>query len=139
MFMIPFRRHAAEYRPRIAWSVFDGALEPAAEYVPALDVQETAEGFTVRADLPGLDKKDIRVSLEEGVLSVSGTRKAEHEEGPAGSTWHRVERAWGSFERSLRLGETADPGKVSAEYKDGVLSVSVAKKAVASPLLVEVR
>lgn len=114
----------------------EGAGQP--QFSPALDVQETKNAYTVQADLPGLDRQDIKVSVEEGVLTLSGSRKAQHQEENADKTWRRVERRWGSFERSLRLGRGVDPSKVAAEYKDGVLSITVPKSESALPRVVEV-
>jgi HSP20 family protein len=114
----------------------EGAGEP--HFSPALDVKETKDAYIVQADLPGVDKQDIKVSVEEGVLTLSGSRKAEHQEENADKTWRRVERRWGAFERSLRLGRGVDPSKVAAEYKDGVLSITVPKSESALPRVVEV-
>jgi HSP20 family protein len=124
MIMIPFQR---------------SAVRSGADFAPSLDVQESKDAYTVQADLPGVDKKDIQVQLDEGTLTVSGTRKAEHQDGAQDRTWHRVERSWGSYQRSLRLGEGVDAAKISAAYADGVLTITVPKKDSALPRQVEVR
>lgn len=137
MFMIPFK-HDADFSQVL--SVFNqGSAFSESDYAPSLDVKESAEAYTVLADLPGVDKKDIEVKVEEGLLSIAGSRKSEHEQESPDRTWHRVERSWGSFRRSLRLGEGVDPSKVSATYADGVLTVSVPKKEGSLPRTVEVR
>lgn len=150
MFTLPFQRESAVSGARETYrhskndfdqlfQLLDGEAAGRADFAPALDVKETKDAYTVLADLPGLDKKDIQVSVEEGVLTVSGSRKAEHQEESQDRTWHRVERRWGSFERSLKLGEGVDASKVAAEYKDGVLSITVQKKESALPRKIEVR
>jgi HSP20 family protein len=90
-----------------------------------VDVEETPEDFVVRMDLPGVAQKDVKVSLMGDTLTIRGERKheAEHKEG----SWHRVERAYGSFERTFTLGAGVRNDKVKASYKDGVLEVRVPK------------
>lgn len=92
---------------------------------PAIDIEETPEEFVVRADLPGLTQKDVKVSLMGGTLTLRGERKQEstHKEG----NLHRVERLFGSFERSFTLGTPVRNEKVTATYRDGVLEVRVPK------------
>ncbi|HTB22246.1 MAG TPA: Hsp20/alpha crystallin family protein [bacterium] len=151
MYMIPFAREAGALG---RWQNFGGVSDPflrlfneharggLAEFSPSLDVKEGKDAYTVQADLPGVERKDIAVSVEDGVLSVSGSRKAEHQaESPkdAEQSWLRVERSWGSFERRLNLGDGVDLEKVAAEYKDGVLTITVPKKESAQPRQVEVR
>ncbi|HTA16985.1 MAG TPA: Hsp20/alpha crystallin family protein [bacterium] len=148
MFMLPIQRESADARDTYRDSrtgfeqlfrLLDGEAVGRAGFSPALDVKETKDAYTVLADLPGLEKKDIEVSVEEGVLTVSGSRKAEHQEEAQDKTWHRVERRWGGFERSLKLGEGVDASKVAAEYKDGVLTITVQKKESALPRKIEVQ
>ncbi len=76
-------------------------------WVPAMDLVETGDAFVLRADLPGLTEQDVNIELEDNVLTISGQRNADHEERKAG--YYRVERAWGSFSRSLTLPEGVDP------------------------------
>lgn len=97
-------------------------------WAPRLDLRETKDAYQVQVDLPGVDKKDVEVSLEEGVLSVRGARQAASEEKAEDGTWHRQERSYGSFQRSLHLGDGVDADSVKAELKDGVLRISVPKK-----------
>mgnify|MGYP001554376990 CR=1 FL=1 len=106
---------------------------PLSTWAPQLDLFENKEELRVQVDLPGVDKQNISVTLEDGLLSISGKRSAEHEaENPEGH-WLRVERRWGSFERHLRLGDGVDADKVRAEAKDGVLTVHIPKKEQAKP------
>ena len=94
-------------------------------WIPAMDLVETDEDFVLRADLPGLSEGDVNIELEDNVLTVSGERKAEHEENKEG--YYRVERASGTFSRSLTLPEGVNPEAVKASFENGVLEVRVPK------------
>jgi HSP20 family protein len=94
-------------------------------WVPAMDLVESDDHFVLRADLPGLTEDDVSIELEDNVLTVSGERKAEHEDKREG--FHRVERAFGSFSRSLTLPKGVDPEAVSASFDSGVLEVRIPK------------
>src|SRR5947209_17871516 len=100
-------------------------------WIPAMDLVETTEEFVLRADLPGLSEQDVQIELEDNVLTVAGERKAEHEERKEG--YYRVERAWGSFSRSLTLPDGVDPEGVSAQFDRGVLEVRIPKPAQRRP------
>jgi HSP20 family protein len=137
MRLIPYRQQSPVRELDSFFSrFFDEEAVPA--WAPRLDLRESKDKVQVKVDLPGLDKKDIHVDLEDGILSIRGSRQAEHEDKDAEGTWHRVERSWGSFERQVRLGDGYDAGAVKAEYKDGVLTVSVAKKESAKPRRIEI-
>src|SRR4051812_10253300 len=94
-------------------------------WMPAMDLAETEDHFVLRADLPGLSEEDVNIELEDRVLTVSGERKAEHTENKDG--YLRVERAFGSFSRSLTLPEGIDPESVAASFDRGVLEVQIPK------------
>jgi HSP20 family protein len=94
-------------------------------WIPAMDLVETDDAFVLRADLPGLSEADVNIEFEDNVLTISGERKSEHESRKEG--FYRVERAWGSFSRSLTLPEGVDPEAVSAHFDRGVLEVRVPK------------
>ena len=94
-------------------------------WVPAMDLIETDDHFVLRADLPGLSQDDVSIELEDRVLTVAGERKYEHEDRKDG--YHRVERAFGSFSRSLTLPEGVDPDAVEASFDRGVLEVRILK------------
>lgn len=94
-------------------------------WVPAMDLVEEGEDFVLRADLPGLGEDDVNVELEDNVLTVSGERKSQHEEQRDG--YRRIERASGSFARSLTLPDGVDPERVKAHFEHGVLEVRVPK------------
>jgi HSP20 family protein len=100
-------------------------------WIPAMDLAETGDEFVLRADLPGLSENDVNIELEDNVLSISGQRKSEHEERKEG--YYRVERASGSFSRSLTLPEGVDPDKVQAHFDNGVLEVRIPKPAQRKP------
>jgi HSP20 family protein len=102
-----------------------GTLGAARRWIPAMDLVETEDDFVLRADLPGLSESDVNIELEDNVLTISGQRKAEHEERKEG--YYRVERASGSFSRSLTLPEGVDPEAVKASFDKGVLEVRVPK------------
>ncbi|MBV9311432.1 MAG: Hsp20/alpha crystallin family protein [Solirubrobacterales bacterium] len=99
-----------------------GALR---RWIPPMDLVETENDFVLRADLPGLNESDVNIELEDNVLTVSGERKAEHEERKEG--YYRVERASGSFSRSLTLPEGVNPEAVKASFDRGVLEVRIPK------------
>jgi HSP20 family protein len=100
-------------------------------WIPAMDLVETADEFVLRADLPGLSEKDVSIELEDNVLTISGERKAEHEERKEG--YYRVERSSGSFSRSLTLPKGVDPEAVRANFDRGVLEVRIPKPEVRKP------
>ena len=102
-----------------------GHAAPLRRWIPAMDLVETDEDFVLRADLPGLTDSDVNIELEDNVLTVSGQRKAEHEERKEG--YYRVERAFGSFSRSLTLPDGVDPERVKANFDSGVLEVRIPK------------
>jgi HSP20 family protein len=97
----------------------------ARRWTPAMDLLETDEAFVLRADLPGLGEDDVNIELEDNVLTVSGERKVEHEDRREG--FYRVERASGSFSRSLTLPKGVDPEAVTAAFDRGVLEVRIPK------------
>ena len=112
-----------------------GDLAPV--FTPAVDIEETADEFVVRADLPGMTQKDVKVSLMGDTLTIRGQRKQESEHKDGGM--HRVERVYGSFERSFQLGAPVRNDKVRAQYRDGVLEINVPKAEEARLLEVEVQ
>jgi len=95
------------------------------EWTPVLDFSETKESFLMKMEVPGIDSKDIKVSLQDHVLTISGERKKEEEE--KDERFYRLERSYGTFTRSIRLPMAVDEKKVNAIFKDGVLSISIPK------------
>ena len=112
--------------------------QPAARpWAPSVDIFETENELLLKADLPGVEMKDIDIQLENGTLSLRGERKFEQEKKEGG--YHRVERSYGSFARYFTLPDTLDPEKVKAEYKNGVLTVTLPKKELAKPRQIKVQ
>jgi HSP20 family protein len=108
----------------------------ARRWIPAMDLIETGEHFVLKADLPGMDEGDVGIEVENNVLTVSGERKARHEEKHEG--YYRLERATGAFSRSLTLPEGIDAESVTATFHNGVLEVRVPKPAQAKPRRVQI-
>jgi HSP20 family protein len=106
------------------------------DWAPAVDVMETDEEFQIRAELPGVEKKDVKLSVENGVLLISGHREQEKEE--KGKRYHRIERAYGNFARSFTVPEAVDAEKVTADFKNGLLTVRLPKSEKARPKSIEV-
>lgn len=108
-----------------------------AEWSPPVDITEDDKEYVIKAELPEMKKEDIKLSVEDNVMSISGERKYEKEE--KGKKYHRIERTYGRFMRRFTLPDTADGSTVSAEYKDGVLNVRLSKSENAKPKSIEVK
>ncbi|GMV49404.1 Hsp20/alpha crystallin family protein [Nitrospirales bacterium NOB] len=108
-----------------------------AEWAPLVDITEDAKEYLIKAELPEIKKEEVKLTVQDNVLSISGERKYEKEE--KDKKYHRVERAYGSFLRSFTLPEDADGTKVSAEYKDGILTVHLPKSEKVKPKSIEVK
>tara|TARA_B100000959_G_scaffold252276_1_gene282252 strand:+ start:246 stop:689 length:444 start_codon:yes stop_codon:yes gene_type:complete len=100
-------------------------------WTPAVDIVESPETYTLTADLPGLTKSDVNLTVEDGVLTLTGERKSEHSESK--EFGHRYERAYGKFSRSFQLGTGVDTGKIKAEFKNGLLKVDLPKIEASKP------
>ena len=98
---------------------------PLAGWEPKVDVAETKDAITVKAELPGVDQKDIGISLQDGVLTIKGEKEEEKEE--KDKHYHRVERSYGAFTRTMRLPAAVDGGKATAEFKDGLVTITLPK------------
>lgn len=107
------------------------------QWAPSVDIIEDSKEWLVKADLPEVKKEDVKVSVEDGVLTVTGERRFEKEE--KDKKYHRIERSYGNFFRSFTLPDGADGSKVNAEFKDGVLKVHLPKNDNAKPKAVEVK
>ena len=99
--------------------------------VPKLDVAELKDRFEIKAELPGMEEKDIDLSIEDGLLTISGEKKAETEEKDKG--YYLKECSYGTFSRSVRLPDNIADDKIEAKFKKGVLTIDLPKKAIASP------
>ncbi len=109
----------------------------AVDWAPVVDIAEDGESYHVTIELPEVKREDVKVSIESGVLTVSGERKKVSEE-RNGKKYHRIERLYGTFLRSFSLPDDADPARVSATMKDGVLNVRIEKLAETKPRSVEI-
>lgn len=107
------------------------------DWAPLVDIEETDKEFLIKAELPAVKKEDVKVGLEDGVLTIQGERRQEKEE--KDRKVHRVERSYGKFLRSFTVPRDVDDKKVMAEFKDGILLVHVPKAEVAKPRLIEVK
>jgi HSP20 family protein len=107
-----------------------------AEWAPLVDIIEDDKEYIIKAELPGVSKENVKVAVENGVLTISGERKLEKEE--KNKKYHRVERAYGFFVRSFTLPDVADAEHVKAEFKDGELKVHLPKSEKAKPKQIEV-
>lgn len=106
-------------------------------WVPAVDVRETRESLEIFAEVPGLDPKDVEVSVENGLLTLKGSRAFER--AAEGQAYHRVERAYGSFERSFTLPTNVDPDRIQATYRHGVLQLTLPKREEAKPKSIAIK
>ena len=96
-----------------------------ADWAPNVDITETDTAYLIKGEIPGVNKEDIKVNIENGMITMSGDRKQEKEE--KGKKFHRIERSYGSFMRSFRLPDNVDESAVKAEVKDGMLNVTLPK------------
>jgi len=106
-------------------------------WLPPVDIEENDREYILKAELPGMKKEEVKLTVEGGTLSISGERKAEKEE--KDKKYHRMERSYGAFQRSFTLPEGALAEKISAEFKDGVLLVHLPKDETAKPQAIEVK
>ncbi|MYJ51758.1 MAG: Hsp20/alpha crystallin family protein, partial [Gammaproteobacteria bacterium] len=125
-------------RPHRGWNLsgdfdqlFDGLLSrfetPDTHIVPPLDIVETKDSYLVKADLPGINRDDLSVSVKEGMLTIEAQTNTENVE-KEGETFIRVERRSGKYQRRLRLGKLIDDSAITADYKDGVLTVAIPRR-----------
>ncbi len=124
---------------RRGWLRAPGAEESLAEsgkWAPAVDIYETGDSLAVEAELPGIDPKEIEVTVDDGVLTIKGERK--HEKEVEEENYYRVERAYGFFQRSIKLPAEVDADKVKASFDAGVLKVTVPKVEPKKPKAVSV-
>ena len=118
-------------------SVLGGEGLQSAAWSPVVDIEESAEAYAIRAELPGLSKEKVKVTVENGVLTLSGERDLERL--VETKTFHRVERSHGTFTRSFTLPDDVGSESVAANFKDGLLEIQIAKHEEALPKSIEVR
>jgi HSP20 family protein len=107
------------------FDAFFGQTDQARRWVPPVDLVEAEDHFVLKADLPGLSEGDVNIEVQDGTLTISGERKAEHEQREKG--WYRIERSFGRFSRSLSLPDGVDPDRIEASFSHGVLQVRIPK------------
>lgn len=107
------------------------------DWTPAVDITETADAFELKVELPGIPRENVKVNVQDGVLSISGERQLEQEDNDRKR--HRIERLYGSFVRSFSLPDNVDEQGIAAEYRDGVLLLTLAKQENARPRAIEVQ
>ena len=112
------------------------SLEPG-DWSPQVDIAETDKEFVIKAEIPEVKKEDVKVTVENVVLTIRGERKQETEE--KGKKFHRVERHYGSFTRSFTLPDNVDAANIKASFKDGMLGLQIQKTAEAKPKSIEVK
>lgn len=107
----------------------DNEMLAVADWMPSVDISETDNAYLIKGEIPGVKKEDVKVTIQEGMLTIQGERKQEKEE--KGKKFHRVECCYGNFMRSFRVPDDADESAVKAEFKDGMLNVTLPKSAKA--------
>ena len=107
-----------------------------ADWMPSVDISETDTAYLIKGEIPGVKKEDVKVTIQDGMLTIQGERKQEKED--KGKKFHRIECSYGSFVRSFRVPDDADESAVKAEFKDGMLNVTLPKSAKAKPKSVNV-
>ena len=143
--MVPWRRYRTPLaRPRkdlFHWFLEDfdlpGFSMSGREWMPAFDVSETEGEIIVKAEIPGMNVEDIDITLTDGLLTIKGERKMEIEDKQ--ENYHRIERQFGSFSRSLNLGLKVEAEGIDAAYKDGILTVTLPKAEEDKPKRIEVK
>lgn len=107
-----------------------------ADWTPSVDISETDKAYLIKAEIPEVKKEDVKVTVENGMLTIQGERKMEKEE--KGKKFHRIERSYGSFVRSFRLPDGVDETKAKAEFKDGMINITLPKSEKAKTKAVEI-
>lgn len=115
----------------------EGSLTETGMWLPPIDLSETNDKITVKAEIPGIDPKDIDISIQENTLFLKGEKREEKEE--KGKNYYRVERQYGSFSRSVVLPATVDTDKITAECKNGVLEITLQKKEEVKPKQISIK
>ena len=119
------------------FSDYDTESSFVAQWAPRVDVMERKDAFVIKAELPGVDKSNVKITVQDSVLTIRGEKKQEKEENDLNV--HRVERSYGTFERSFSLPTTVKSDKIDASFRDGVLTVTMPKVEEAKPKEIEVK
>lgn len=123
------------YRPQTSKANTEAMKQ--SDWYPVVDVSESETSFFVHAELPGVKKEDMSISVNEGVLTLSGKRENKHEE--TKNKVHRIERSFGSFSRSFTLPDSADAENINARFEDGILNIEIPKSAEEKPRQFDVK
>lgn len=107
-----------------------------ADWMPSVDISETDAAYLIKAEIPDVKKEDVKVTIQDGMLTIQGERKLDKEE--KGKKFHRIERSYGSFVRSFQVPDDADETAVKAEFKDGMINVTLPKSAKAKAKAINV-
>lgn len=121
-----------------SWMRGSRELDSTADFMPPVDIIEAKDGLMVKVEVPGLEKDNFKVSVEDNVLTISGEKKMEYDEKDKEQNYHRIERTYGCFSRSFTLPRTVDVQKVKANYKNGILEVKLPKSEEAKPKEIEI-
>jgi HSP20 family protein len=121
---------------RLFDAFFGADRDQSRRWVPPVDLVEAEDHFLLKADLPGLTEQDVSIEVQDGTLTISGERRAEHESNERG--WYRIERSFGSFSRSLTLPDGVNADAITARFENGVLEVSIPKPEERKPRRVEI-
>ena len=124
-------------RDLLSWDPFFGGTRQTSAFVPAFEVKETNDAFILKADIPGVSEADLDIAVHSNVLTVLGSRQAE--ERKEGESYALYERQYGSFSRSFSLPDVADSERVDAKLENGVLTLTIAKKAEAKPRKISIK
>lgn len=126
------------YARSLGWSLNgDQELISKDDWTPRVDISETDSELVIKADIPDVKKEDVKVSVEEGVLTIQGEKKQEREE--SGKKYHRIERYYGNFSRSFTLPSYVDEAKIEASFKNGVLQLHIPKTAQSAHKNIEIK
>ena len=115
------------------WNSEDSYLT---KFNPSVDIEEHENGYTFHAELPGMEKKDIKISVKENVLSISGEKNKQYQENK--KNFHRIESSYGKFQRCFKLPQNIQQNKIKAEFKNGILNISVPVEEEAKPKEIEI-
>jgi HSP20 family protein len=126
------------YSKALCWSRLGGSeIMTGGDWAPRVDIAETEKEFIIKAEIPEVKKEEVKISVDNGILSIRGERKQEMEE--KGKKFHRVERYYGSFTRSFTLPDNIDETKIEASFKDGMLNIQIPKSEKSKPKAIEVK
>ena len=132
-----------QYKPFLAFSLFDNELNnffnhhSDTKWMPAVDIIEANDCFELRAEIPGVSQEDVKIAIEDNVLTISGEKNVGTKDEDQNS--HRIERSSGKFERSFQLPKTVETDKTQANYKAGILTVSLPKVEETKPKEIEIK